>query len=149
MLPRFTACLIALAILATSSYGFAEQKLVDVLFARDVVDREPVAPFEPGAYCEKEAEPSGPLPVIDSTKERRVFFWNLIVSSEAGILRHTWYRGDAKVAEVDLMVGVSTNWRIWSSKKIVPKAHAGRWKVLVSTVGEASEVICVAHFIVK
>ncbi|MCZ6562178.1 MAG: hypothetical protein O6948_04515, partial [Deltaproteobacteria bacterium] len=88
MLPRFTACLIALAILATSSYGFAEQKLVDVLFARDVVDREPVAPFEPGAYCEKEAEPSGPLPVIDSTKERRVFFWNLIESSVAGILRH-------------------------------------------------------------
>jgi len=149
MLPRFTACLITLVILATSSYGFAEQKLVDVLFARDVVDREPVAPFEPGAYCEKEAEPSGPLPVIDSTKERRVFFWNLIESSVAGILRHTWYRGDAKVAEVDLMVGVSPNWRIWSSKKIVPKAHAGRWKVLISTVGEASEVICVAHFMVK
>ena len=149
MLPRFTACLITLAILATSSYGFAEQKLVDVLFARDVVDREPVAPFEPGAYCEKEAESSGPLPVIDSTKERRVFFWNLIESSVAGILRHTWYRGDAKVAEVDLRVGVSPNWRIWSSKKIVFKAHAGRWKVLISTVGEASEVICVAYFMVK
>ena len=135
MLPRFTACLIALAILATSSYGFAEQKLVDLLFARDVVNREPVAPFEPGAYCEKEAEPSGPLPVIDSTKERRVFFWNMVESSVAGILRHTWYRGDAKVAEVDLMVGVSPNWRIWSSKKNVLKAHAGRWKVLISTVG--------------
>lgn len=149
MLPRFTVCLITLAILATSSYGFAEQKLVDVLFARDVVGSEPVAPFEPGAYCEKEAEPSGSLPLIDSTKERRVFFWNLIESSRAGILRHTWYRGDAKVAEVDLRIGVSPNWRIWSSKKIVLKAHAGRWKVLVSIVGEASEVICAAHFMVK
>jgi hypothetical protein len=89
------------------------------------------------------------LPVIDLTKERRVFFWNLIESSVAGILRHTWYRGDAKVAEVDLRVGVSPNWRIWSSKKIVFKAHTGRWKVLISTVGEASEVICVAYFMVK
>jgi len=149
MLPRFTACLITFAILATSSYGLAEQKLVDVLFARDVVNREPVAPFKPGAYCEKEAESSAPLPVIDSTKERRVFFWNRVESSVAGILRHTWYRGDTKVAEVKLRVGVSPNWRIWSSKKIVLKAHAGRWKVLISTVGEASEVICVAHFMVK
>jgi anti-sigma factor RsiW len=90
------------------------------------------------------------LPVIDSTTERKVFFWNLFESSVAGILRHTWYKDDAKVAEVDLTVGVSTRWRTWSSKKIVPKAHAGKWKVVVvSTVGEASEVICVAHFIVK
>ena len=78
-----------------------------------------------------------------------MFFWNMVESSVAGILRHTWYRGDAKVAEVDLRVGASPNWRIWSSKKNVLKAHAGRWKVLISTVGEASEVICVAHFMVK
>jgi hypothetical protein len=149
MLPHFTACLITLATLTISSYASAEQKLVDLLFARDVVNSETVGPFEPGAYCEKEPEPSGPLPVIDSTTERKVFFWNLIESSRAGILRHTWYKGDAKVAEVDLRVGVSPNWRIWSSKKIVLKAHAGRWKVLISTVGEASEIICVAHFMVK
>ena len=127
MLPRFTACLITLVILATSSYGFAEQKLVDVLFARDVGDREPVAPFEPGAYCEKEAEPSGPLPVIDSTKERRVFFWNLIESSVAGILRHTWYQGDAQVAELDLRIGVSPGGRgPGVRKELFPK---GTWGI--------------------
>ena len=149
MLPHLTACLIILATLTISSYASAEQKLVDLLFARDVVNNETVGPFEPGAYCEKEPEPSGPLPVIDSTTERKVFFWNLIESSRAGILRHTWYKGDAKVAEVDLRVSVSPSWRAWSSKKILPKAHTGKWKVVVSTVGEASEVICVAHFVVK
>ena len=151
MLSCLGACLIiTFATLAIPSDVSAEQRLVDVMFARDVVNSEPIRPFEPGAYCEKEAEPSGLLPVIDSTTERKVFFWNLFESSVAGILRHTWYKDDAKVAEVDLTVGVSTRWRTWSSKKIVPKAHAGKWKVVVvSTVGEASEVICVAHFIVK
>ena len=151
MLPCLGACLIITFVTLTiPSDVFAEQRLVDVMFAGDVVNREPVGPFEPGAYCEKEAEPSGPLPVIDSIKERKVFFWNLFGFSVTGILRHTWYKDDAKVAEVDLTIGVSTRWRTWSSKKIVPKAHAGKWKVVVvSTVGEASEVICVAHFIVK
>ena len=149
MLPHFTACLITLATLTISSYASAEQKLIDLLFARDVVNNETVGPFEPGAYCEKEAEPSGPLPVIDSTTERKVFFWNRIESSVTGILRHTWYKDDAKVAEVDLKIGVSPTWRAWSSKKILPKAHTGKWKVVVSTVGEASEVLCVAHFVVK
>jgi len=149
MLPYFTACLITLATLTISSYASAEQKLIDLLFARAVVNNDTGGPFEPGAYCEKEAEPSGPLPVIDSTTERRVFFWNRFESSVTGILRHTWYKDDAKVAEVDLKIGVSPIWRAWSSKKILPKAHTGKWKVVVSTVGEASEVLCVAHFVVK
>ncbi len=35
------------------------------------------------------------------------------------------------------------------AQRIVPKAHVGNWKVVVSTVGEAGEVICVAHFVVR
>ncbi len=72
MLPRYTACLVTLATLTISSYASAEQKLVDLLFARGVVNSETVRPFEPGAYCEKEPEPSGPLPVIDSTTKKGV-----------------------------------------------------------------------------
>ena len=138
-----------MATIAISANASAKQKLVEVMFARDVVNREPVGPFEPGAFCEKEAEPSGPVPVIDLETERKVFFWNLIESSVAGILRHTWYKDGAKVAEVDLRIGVSKKWRTWSSKEIVTKVHAGKWKVVVSTVGETNEVICVAHFVVK
>ena len=76
------------------------------------------------------------------------FALNRIKSSAAGILRHTWYKGDAQVAEVDLRIGVSPGWRTWGSKRIVPKAHVGNWKVVVSTVGEAREVLCVARFVV-
>ncbi len=78
-----------------------------------------------------------------------MFAFNRIKSSVAGIVRHTWYQGDTQVAEVDLRIGVSPGWRTWSSKRIVPKAHVGNWKVVISTVGEASEVICVAHFVVR
>jgi hypothetical protein len=119
------------------------------MFAQDVVNREPVGIFGPGTNCDKEADSSRQVPVIDSETARKVFFFNRIKSSVAGILRHTWYRDDVQVAEVDMRIGVSPTWRTWSSKKIVPKAHAGNWRVVVSTVGEASEVLCVGHSVVK
>ncbi len=78
-----------------------------------------------------------------------MFALNRIKSSAAGILRHTWYQGDAQVAQVDLRIGVSPGWRTWSSKRIVPKTHVGNGNVVVSTVGEAIEVICVARFVVR
>ncbi|MFQ5539498.1 MAG: hypothetical protein ACE5FB_03800 [Candidatus Binatia bacterium] len=58
MLPRFTAFLITLATLVISPNASAEQRLVELMFARDVVNREPIGPFEHGAYCEREAEPT-------------------------------------------------------------------------------------------
>ncbi len=148
MVPYLTACLITMVTLAISFKASAEQKLVDVMFARDVVNREPIGVFEPGTHCDKEAG-STKVPVIDSETERKVIFFNRIKSSVAGIVRHTWYQGDTQVGEVDLRIGVSPEWRTWSSKRIVSKAHAGNWKVVFSTVDEASEVICAAHFVVR
>lgn len=62
----------------------AEQRLVDVIFARDDVNREPVCVFEPAAHCDKEAG-SSKVPVIDSETERKLVFFNSIKSSVAGI----------------------------------------------------------------
>ena len=149
MVPYLTACVITRFALAISFKASAEQRLVDVMFARDVVNREAVGVFEPGAYCDKEADSSRQVPVIDSETERKVVFFNRIKSSAARILRHTWYKGDAPVAEVDSRISVSSGWRTWSSKRIVPKAHVGNWRVVVSTGDIASEVICVAHFVVR
>jgi len=70
MVPYPTACLITMATLAISFKASAEQRLVDVMSARDVVNREPVGVFEPGAYCDKEADFSRQVPVIDSETER-------------------------------------------------------------------------------
>ncbi|MFQ5850926.1 MAG: DUF2914 domain-containing protein [Candidatus Binatia bacterium] len=149
MLPYFTAWLVTLITLATPSNTSAEQRLVEVMFARDVVNAEPVRPFEPGAYCEREPEPTGPIPVIDSQAETRVFFWSRFESSAEGLLRHSWYKDGVELYVVDLKIGKSPRWRSWSWKDIVPNEHAGKWKVVLSTVGEASEVICAAHFLVK
>ncbi len=110
MVPYLTACLITMVTLSISFTASAEQRLVDVMFARDVVNSEPVGVFEPGAHCDKEAG-SSKVPVIDSETERKVIFFNRIKSSAAGILRHAWYKGDAQVAEVDLRIGVSPEWR--------------------------------------
>ncbi len=149
ILPHLTVCLITLAALAISSTASAEQRMVELLFARDVIDREPVGPFEPGAYCEREAEPTGPIPVVDSQTERRVIFWSIFMPSAEGIVRHSWYKDGVELYVVNLKVGKSESWRSWSWKNIVPNDNTGKWKVVVSTAGEAGEVICVAHFVVK
>ncbi len=114
MVPYLTACLITMVTLSISFKASAEQRLVDVVFARDVVNREPVGVFEPGAHCDKEGDFSRQVPVVDSETERKVIFFNRIKSTAAGNLRHTWYQGDAQVAEVDLRIGVSPEWRTWS-----------------------------------
>jgi hypothetical protein len=149
ILLHLTVCLITLAALAISSTASAEQRMVELLFARDVIDREPVGPFEPGAYCEREAEPTGPIPVVDSQTERRVIFWSIFMSSAEGIVRHSWYKDGFELYVVNLKIGKSESWRSWSWKNIVPNDNTGKWKVVVSTTGEAGEVICVAHFVVK
>ncbi len=107
MVPYLTACLITMVTLAIAFKVSAEQKLVDVMFARDVVNREPVGVFEPGAHCDKEADSSRQVPVIDSETERKEGLFNRIESSAAGILRHPWYKGEAQVAEVALGFAIS------------------------------------------
>ena len=126
MVPYLTACLITMVTLGISVKASAEQRLVDVMFARDVVNREPVGVFEPGAHCDKEAG-SSKVPVIDSGTERKVIFFNRIKSSVAGILRHTGYQGDAQVAELDLRIGVSLGGRgPGVRKELFPK---GTWGI--------------------
>ncbi|MFQ5851820.1 MAG: DUF2914 domain-containing protein [Candidatus Binatia bacterium] len=146
----FMPSLIVLVALVSSPSASAEQKLIDVVFARDVVNREPVRPFEPPAYCEKEAGPSRPVPIIESGTEGRVFFWNRIESSSSeAALRHTWYKNGVKLAEINLRVRRSPGFRTWSVKKIIPKHHVGKWKIVVSTANDPAGVLCVAHFVVK
>lgn len=140
---------ILIASLLIPARALTQQALTEVVLARDLTDSEPVNPFEPGAHCEKASQPSGPLPVVNSQTEPRVVLWNRIDSSGEGVIRHTWYKDDAKVAEVDLTVGVSPRWRTWSSKRIVPQVHAGKWKVVISTAAAPTEALCVVHFTVE
>jgi hypothetical protein len=90
MVPYLTACLITIITLAISFKASAEQRPVDVMFAQDVVNREAVGVFEPGAYCDKEADSSRQVAVIDSETERKVIFFNHIKSSAPGIFYFYW-----------------------------------------------------------
>ncbi len=141
--------LTALVTLVMSHEVFAEPKMVELMFARDVVLREPVRPFKPGAYCERETEPAGPIPVVNSQVENRVFFWSLFTHASEGILRHDWYKEDVEIYSENIEIGESGWWRSWSGKDLVPKEDAGKWKLVVSTLGENKQIICVVHFLVK
>ncbi len=149
MFRHFTVSLTILVTLAISPKAFAEPRMVELMFARDVVLREPVRPFKPGAYCEREAEPAGPIPVVDSQMENRVFFWSLFTNATEGVVRHSWYKEGVEIFGENIEIGESGWWRSWSRKDIVPKEDAGKWKLVVSTVGENNQVICVVHFLVK
>ena len=65
-MPRlFIISLIFLATLVGFPSQSSGQEMVDVIFARDVVNREPVEPFQPGAHCGSANAPSGSIPLID------------------------------------------------------------------------------------
>ncbi len=149
MFWHFTVSLTILVTLVISPKAFAEPRMVELMFARDVVLREPVRPFKPGAYCEREAEPAGPIPVVDSQVENRVFFWSLYTNATEGVLRHSWYKEGVEIYGENIEIGASGWWRSWSGKDIISKEDAGKWKLVVSTVGENNQVICVVHFLVK
>ncbi len=120
------------------------------MFARDVVLREPIDPFQPGAHCESAAEPTGPIPVIDSQVETKVFFWSLFTNATDGVLRHSWVKDGVERYGENIKIGESGWWRSWSGKNIVPKEDAGKWKIVVSTVGgQTDEILCVVHFLVE
>jgi len=149
-MPRsFIISLIVLAILVGFPSHSAGQEMIDVIFARDVVNREPVEPFQPGAYCGPETAPSGSIPVIDSQQENRVYLWNRVKSQGEYVIRHRWIKDGVEVAMVELDVAESPGWRTWSSKNIDSNFHIGSWKVEVTAISNPSNVICIAHFIVK
>ncbi len=149
-MPRwFIISLIVLATLVGYPTNSAGQEMIDVIFARDVVNREPIDPFQPGAYCGPESAPSGSIPVIDSQQENKVYLWNRVKSQGEYVIRHRWLKDGVEVAMVELDVAESPGWRTWSSKNIDPNFHIGSWKVEVTTASNPSNVICIAHFIVK
>lgn len=153
MPKRFTICLITLVTLAPLAFpspAAADPRLLELMFARDVVLREPVGPFFPGAHCEGNLEPSSPIPVIDSQVENRVFFWSLFTNATDGVLRHSWIKDGVEIYGENINIRKSGWWRSWSGKDIASKKDAGRWKVVVSKLGaQADEVLCVVHFMVK
>ncbi len=60
----------------------------------------------------------------------KVFCLSRILGLEAPTsVTHVWYRDGKTMARVDLNVG-SSNWRTWSSKRLLPD-WTGRWEVKI------------------
>lgn len=138
---------IVLGILALPCITFADPTLLEVMFARNVVLREPVDPFVPGAYCSNQDKPVGPIPVINSKVESRVYLWSLFINGSEGLLHHSWIKDGVEKYGEDLKIGESGWWRSWSSKEINPKNDRGNWKVVVSTVDPSgTKVLCQVYF---
>jgi len=149
-MPRsFIVSLIVFATLLAFPAVSVGQEIVDIIFARDVENMEPIAPFQPGTYCGEQAQTSGSIPVINSQDEQKVYLWNRIKSNAADVLHHRWYKDGVEVALVELDLGESPGYRTWSSKNIDPNFHIGNWRVEVTTASNPNNVLCIAHFVVK
>lgn len=105
---------------------------VEGVICRDVVDREPLDPYDP----------ENPF---DVTVEK-LFCWTKIIGAQEPIeITHVWYWGETERAKIVLEIAGS-NWRTWSSKIIQPH-EMGDWHVDV--VGPDGEVLKTLEFAVK
>jgi hypothetical protein len=155
---HFLGFIVGLLLVAYASLASADLSIVDIAFATDVQQREPVAIFDPPGSCASPDSPSAQKPVIDSQQYTKVFLWTTVNAAEAATLQHTWYKAEegsdahtewAQVASTELRVGPSHSWRTWSSKTISPDLHKGEWKVHITTTTNPDNVLCEAHFKVE
>ncbi len=77
--------------------------------------------------------------------EKIYCFSKIVGAKDQTEIKHKWYFGDKKAAEISLNVG-SSPWRTYSSKTIVPE-FAGSWRVDITTKDD--KVIKSLNFEVK
>ena len=132
-IPSLFLILVTCLIVTSPSWGQTE--LFEVELARHIVDRTPISPYTPIVYCEKDKNRDAPLPVINTTSDHQVVFWNRVTSATPQIFHHTWHKktsdGWEPMAHIRLKVQKSSSFRIWSTKEIHPKLHLGEWMIVV------------------
>jgi hypothetical protein len=154
MLKKFFLLVSGLLFLSPQ-YVLAESEaiaIVEVVLARDVVNHEPEGAYEPPAFCETSEDGQNMIPVVDSKNDTKVCLWTKVKSPIDETLLHAWYKDDAgwvKMAEVTLKVQKSPGFRTWSSKKIIPGVHSGKWMVAISAASDPEDALCKVYFEIK
>lgn len=154
MLKKYLLLILCLVFLGPQ-FVYAESgsiEIVKVILARDVVDRQPVDAFDPPGFCGRTEGREEMVPVVHSKTDSKVYLWVKVESPVAGTLRHIWYRagmGWEKMAEIDLKIQKSPGFRTWSSKKILPGVHNGKWMVVISTASDPEIALCKIDFEVQ
>ena len=138
-----------------AQYVFAESgsiEIIEVVLARDVVNLKPVGVYDPPGFCGGTEIREGMIPVVHSKIDTKVCLWTKVKSPVSGTLRQTWFKagmGWEKMAEVNLTIQKSSGFRTWSSKKIMPGVHNGKWMVVISTASDPEIALCKVDFEIK
>ena len=131
----------------------ADFEILDISLTGTVKNREPHDPVSPPAYCEKDKNGKGELPVIDSVDRPKIFFWTRIASSSQGTIRHTWHQHVdntwVMISQVDLSIKPSSGYRMWSSKDFRRGNPIGDWMIVVASVHDPEHILCITRFSVK
>ncbi|HEC82948.1 MAG TPA: DUF2914 domain-containing protein [Firmicutes bacterium] len=114
---------------ARDSIGVATPGVEQMVFCAAIKDRAPV----------------GIADTLPADISRVYCFTRIVGAQETTSVAHIWYYGDKKMAEVRLPVR-SSNWRTWSSKRVMPDWKGG-WRVEILTPDSA--VIATKGFYLK
>ncbi|MBL7179707.1 MAG: DUF2914 domain-containing protein [Desulfobacterales bacterium] len=124
-------------------------EIVEVALARNIVDRQPANVFEPSGFCGRSEGKENLIPVIHSKTDTLVYLWTRVKAPAEETLLCTWFKagmGWEKMGEITLAVKKSDSYRTWSSKKIVPGVHNGKWMVVISRASDPETALCKVDF---
>ncbi|MCA9471530.1 MAG: DUF2914 domain-containing protein [Nitrospirales bacterium] len=147
------ALLIISCLLIPTIECWADFEVLDISLAGVIQDRQPIDPVSPPAFCEKDKNGKGELPVIDTAVHPKIFFWMRIASSSAGTIRHTWLQHVdntwVQISQVNLSIRPSSGYRMWSSKDFRRGDPIGDWMIVVASSADPDQILCITRFSVK
>ena len=136
MIKRLAFSMIAVAaiFITFTLTGFAQSTLsnltiIDASVCREIQDREPVNAGD-----------------VFSSDVRKLYCFTRAAALEPAKIKHKWYYKDEILAELNLQIGPSPEWRTRSSKNIMPH-QTGQWKVEIAD--EAGTVLKTIQFVVE
>lgn len=87
-----------------------------------------------------ERNPADSLNTVAQPVDKLFCFTRVVGAQEDTWITHVWYYEGKEMARVRLAVS-SSNWRTWSSKKILPQ-WSGQWQVhILDAQGEARLIV--------
>ena len=139
--------------LLATAYAGSDFHVKKVSIAKEVSNRNPVDPFSPPAYCEKDKNGQASIPIVKTSETKKVLFWVKVAATTQGTLRHSWHHQIegiwTKISEVNLAIRPSSGYRMWSLKSLKPEVHTGEWMVVVAPSSTPEEILCIARFTVQ
>jgi len=144
---------LGIIILLTPAYAESGFHVEKVAISKSVANRNPEGIFSPSAYCEKDKNGQGAIPIVKTSQTSKVVFWTKVSATTPGTLRHSWHHQIegtwTKISEVNLSIRPSSGYRMWSLKSLKPGIHSGEWMIVVAPSTTPEEILCITRFTVQ